>query len=157
MAEKDIVTVLKKKRTQLRTAVTKLIKTIDEEIEKSNVNYELLEDKLHLLSTTDDELIKYFKPEDADIGFNSSENIIETNPFWGVINGRDEISPEDSPSVNSDDPVPVFPLTIPADPAPVFPLTIPDVPNQRRETHSNSSPNNRTLKTKFGWVCKTLQ
>ncbi|GFY79020.1 hypothetical protein TNIN_471491 [Trichonephila inaurata madagascariensis] len=26
---------------------------------------------------------------------------------------------------------------------------------QRRETHSDSSPNNRTLKRKFGRVCKT--
>ncbi|GFV61342.1 hypothetical protein TNCV_445581 [Trichonephila clavipes] len=41
MAEKGIVTVLKNKRAQLRTAVTKLIKLIDEEIEKDNVNYEV--------------------------------------------------------------------------------------------------------------------
>ncbi|GFR20126.1 hypothetical protein TNCT_27271 [Trichonephila clavata] len=81
MAEKDIVTVLKKKRTQLRTAVTKLINTIEEEIEKPKVNYEevevnieLLEDKFLHLSTTDDELIKYFKPEDADKEFISSED-----------------------------------------------------------------------------------
>ncbi|GFV20613.1 integrase catalytic domain-containing protein [Trichonephila clavipes] len=56
MAEKDIVTALKKKRTQLRTAVTKLVKTIDEEIEKDNVNYEKVE------------------PEEADREFNSSED-----------------------------------------------------------------------------------
>ncbi|GFR32578.1 hypothetical protein TNCT_269311 [Trichonephila clavata] len=81
MAEKDIVTVLKKKRTQLRTAVTKLINTIEEEIEKPNINYEevevnieLLEDKFLHLSTTDAELIKYFKPVDADKEFISSED-----------------------------------------------------------------------------------
>ncbi|GFY48349.1 hypothetical protein TNIN_389841 [Trichonephila inaurata madagascariensis] len=34
----------------------------------------------------------------------------------GVISGRDEISPEASPSVIPDDPVPAFPLTIPDDP-----------------------------------------
>ncbi|GFY48830.1 hypothetical protein TNIN_140601 [Trichonephila inaurata madagascariensis] len=88
MAQKDIVTVLKKKRTQLRTSVTKLVKTIEEEIEieKDNVTYEevevkieFLKDKFHLLSTTDDELIKYFQSEEEDREFNSSQEIIEIN------------------------------------------------------------------------------
>ncbi|GFY62866.1 hypothetical protein TNIN_495431 [Trichonephila inaurata madagascariensis] len=163
--KKTIVTVLKKKRTQLRASITKLIKTTDEEIEKSNVNYEevevnieLLEGKFHLLSTTDDELIKNFKPEEADREFNSSEDYrvekserqlsgvggtpvrektmtreraaTPRSPSLGsVINRRDEISPEASPSVNPDDPVPVFPLTIPDDPVPVFPVAIPDDPD----------------------------
>ncbi|GFQ66196.1 hypothetical protein TNCT_202131 [Trichonephila clavata] len=80
MAEKVIVTALKKKRTQLRTAVTKLINTIEEEIEKPNVNYEevevnieLLEDKFQHLSTTDDGPIKHLRPEDVVKELISSE------------------------------------------------------------------------------------
>ncbi|GFS44380.1 hypothetical protein TNIN_70471, partial [Trichonephila inaurata madagascariensis] len=75
----------------------------------------------------------------------------------GVINGRDETSPDASPSVNLTDPVPVFSVTIPDDPVPAFPMSIPDYPEPEERDHSESSPNNRTIKLKFGRVCKTCQ
>ncbi|GFY38708.1 uncharacterized protein TNIN_403751 [Trichonephila inaurata madagascariensis] len=72
----------------------------------------------------------------------------------GVLNGQNETSPDASPSINLTDPVPVFPLTIPDDHVQAFPLTISDDPELEEIDHSDSSPNNRAIKTKFGRVSR---
>ncbi|PRD32555.1 UNVERIFIED_CONTAM: hypothetical protein NCL1_20059 [Trichonephila clavipes] len=85
-----------------------------------------------------------------------------------VINGRDEISPESSPSINLTVPVPAFPLTIPDDhvlafplitpndPVPASPLTVPDDPEPEEGDLGDSSPDKRTIKTRFGRVVRPV-
>ncbi|GFX58308.1 uncharacterized protein TNCV_204951 [Trichonephila clavipes] len=62
------------------------------------------------------------------------------SPIHGgrIINGQGKISPEASPSVN---------LTVPV---PAFPLTIRDDPDSEERYLSDSSPDKRTIKIRFG-------
>ncbi|GFQ87857.1 hypothetical protein TNCT_524271 [Trichonephila clavata] len=67
----------------------------------------------------------------ASVGFaavrlpNENRNLVHAG---GIINWRDETSPDANPSVNLIDPIPVSSFTIPDDPVPAFPMTLPDNP-----------------------------
>ncbi|GFX60583.1 hypothetical protein TNCV_3061561 [Trichonephila clavipes] len=95
---------------------------------------------------------------DAD---NCHRIIVMFLPCWGVINRRDDISPEASPYLNPDDPVPIFPLNVPddhVDPVPALSTTIPDDhdPEERDLSERDHSPDKRTIKTRYGLVVKQV-
>ncbi|XP_071042324.1 uncharacterized protein [Parasteatoda tepidariorum] len=85
------IELLKKKRTTLRTSVTKLISKIESEIQKNEITdeeteidliIEQLNDKFESLKTVDSELENLFKPEDLDKELETAEEYREKIVTW---------------------------------------------------------------------------
>ncbi|GFW48325.1 hypothetical protein TNCV_1108881 [Trichonephila clavipes] len=81
-----------------------------------------------------------------------SEAAVPINPMAWVV--AVIVRLPENPSIAPNDPRSAFLLIISDDPVPVFPLTIPDDPDAEEGDHNDLLSNNRTVETKFGRIVK---